>query len=67
VDAAAYKEQQRAVYSSGDPTWLARILEPAAAALAAATAVGPGDRVLDVAAGDGNFALAAARGDRDRD
>ena len=67
MDAAAYKEQQRAVYSSGDPAWLARILEPAAAALAAATAVGPGDRVLDVAAGDGNFALAAARGDRDRD
>jgi SAM-dependent methyltransferase len=40
---------------------LLRQLEPAAELLADLTLVAPGKRVLDVAAGDGNVALAAAR------
>jgi ubiquinone/menaquinone biosynthesis C-methylase UbiE len=61
VDVAKVKERQRAVWSLGDYSLLARILEPAAIALCEASAVSAGQEVLDVAAGDGNFALAAAR------
>jgi SAM-dependent methyltransferase len=46
-----------------DYSGLARLLDPAAAVLVDAAAPGPGDRVLDVAAGTGNVAVrAAARG-----
>ena len=45
----------------GDYSHLSRRLEPAARALADACAVSAGQEVLDVAAGDGNFALVCAR------
>jgi SAM-dependent methyltransferase len=47
-------------WSQGDYAHTARRLEPMAHALVDAVAVGRGDRVLDVGAGDGNVALAAA-------
>lgn len=49
------------MWSLGDYEELARWLEPAAIALAEACKIHTGLRVLDVAAGNGNFALAAAR------
>ncbi len=55
------KDDERAVYSVGDYTWLAKVLMPAAEDLVEACDVGSGDRVLDVAAGTGNVAVAAAR------
>jgi SAM-dependent methyltransferase len=60
------QEQQaatKALWGMADYSGLARLLDPAAAALVDATAPGPADRVLDVAAGTGNVAVyAAARG-----
>jgi ubiquinone/menaquinone biosynthesis C-methylase UbiE len=52
----------RWMWSLGDYTSLAERLEPHAQALADACQVEPGTSVLDVAAGNGNFALSAARG-----
>jgi ubiquinone/menaquinone biosynthesis C-methylase UbiE len=49
------------MWSLGDYTRLAVLLEPHAESLAAACDLRPGMAVLDVAAGNGNFALAAAR------
>src|SRR5579872_483207 len=49
------------MWSLGDYSALSPLLEPYAIALAHACAIVPGTRVLDVAAGDGNFAVAAAR------
>lgn len=49
------------MWSLGDYTRLAKVLEPHAEALADACALRAGMHVLDVAAGNGNFALAAAR------
>ena len=51
----------RWMWSLGDYASLAQVLEPHAEALAAACDIRPGSTVLDVAAGNGNFALAAAR------
>ena len=51
----------RWMWSLGDYTELALRLEPAAVALAEACGIVPGMDVLDVAAGNGNFAIAAAR------
>lgn len=51
----------RWMWSMGDYTRLAEVLEPHAEALADACKIRPGATVLDVAAGNGNFALAAAR------
>ena len=51
----------RWMWSLGDYTRLAEVLEPHAEALADACKIRPGTTVLDVAAGNGNFALAAAR------
>ena len=51
----------RWMWSLGDYTSLGEVLEPHAEALAAACDIAPGSAVLDVAAGNGNFALAAAR------
>ncbi len=51
----------RWMWSLGDYTRIARLLEPHAEALAVACDIGPGTETLDVAAGNGNFALAAAR------
>jgi SAM-dependent methyltransferase len=60
-DAEAAKERARLLYSTGDYAFWSRIFEPASVALVESAAVGRHDRVLDVAAGDGNTALAAAR------
>jgi ubiquinone/menaquinone biosynthesis C-methylase UbiE len=61
VDVAAIKQRQRVVWGQGEYRELSRMLEPAATALCDACRVSAGQEVLDVAAGDGNFALAAAR------
>src|SRR4029077_4011524 len=55
------KEGARWMWSLGDYSRLAKVLEPHSEALAEACAIRRGTRVLDVAAGDGNFALAASR------
>jgi ubiquinone/menaquinone biosynthesis C-methylase UbiE len=55
------KERMKWMWSLGDYPALAARLQPYADALAAAAGIGPCMEVLDVAAGDGNLALAAAR------
>ena len=55
------KEVQKFIWSQGDYPAVAEILVPAAEALVEVCAIGPGMRVLDVAAGNGNVAIAAAR------
>jgi ubiquinone/menaquinone biosynthesis C-methylase UbiE len=60
-EAEALKRRQIAVYSTGDPLLLARRQEPIAVALVEAAAPTPEDVVLDVGAGTGSAALAAAR------
>lgn len=55
------KERSRVVWSTGDYAPTSRQLEPVSAALVEALAITTGHRVLDVAAGHGNCALAAAR------
>jgi SAM-dependent methyltransferase len=55
------KEGMRWMWSLGDYSRLAEVLEPHAEALADACKIRPGLTVLDVASGNGNFALAAAR------
>jgi SAM-dependent methyltransferase len=54
-----------ALWEAGDPRVLGPRLEPAAERLVRASAVGPGRRLLDIGAGDGNVALAAARAGAD--
>jgi SAM-dependent methyltransferase len=61
VDADEFKQNQSVMWGLGDYAELGRTLRPAADALCDACAVSAGQEVLDVAAGDGNFALAAAR------
>ncbi|HEY8769760.1 MAG TPA: class I SAM-dependent methyltransferase, partial [Thermoleophilaceae bacterium] len=61
MDAEEFKQNQSAMWGLGDYAELGRTLRPAADALCDACAVSAGQEVLDVAAGDGNFALAAAR------
>jgi ubiquinone/menaquinone biosynthesis C-methylase UbiE len=60
MDLEKVKEQSRAVWSAGEYAGLSEVLRPAAQALADACAVSAGQEVLDVAAGDGNFAFACA-------
>jgi len=60
VDVAKIKEQARTGWSMGEYSGLSEMLRPAAERLAEACAVSAGQEVLDVAAGDGNFAVAAA-------
>jgi SAM-dependent methyltransferase len=48
------------MWTQGDYAAVARLLEPAAVALADACDIRPGMTVLDVATGNGNFAVAAA-------
>ena len=55
------KETARALWSMGDYGEVARRMQPAADALVSGAGVGAGDRVVDVAAGTGNVAIAAAR------
>jgi SAM-dependent methyltransferase len=61
MDVDEFKQMQSALWGFGDYAELGRTLRPAADALCDACAVSAGQEVLDVAAGDGNFALAAAR------
>jgi SAM-dependent methyltransferase len=55
------KDIQKLMWSLGDYREVARQAEPTAVALVEACGVGPGMEVLDVAAGTGNVAVAAAR------
>lgn len=61
MDVDAIKERNREIWGLGDYRALSEALRPAAEALADACAVSAGQEVLDVAAGDGNFAIACAR------
>ena len=61
MDVEAIKERNRQIWGLGDYAALSEALRPAAEALAEACAVSAGQEVLDVAAGDGNFAVACAR------
>lgn len=54
-------ERAKATWGLGNYSGIATRLEPAAAALVDACGITEGQRVLDVAAGNGNVALAAAR------
>jgi SAM-dependent methyltransferase len=60
VDIGAIKERNRQIWGLGDYGALSEALRPAAQALADACAVSAGQEVLDVAAGDGNFAITCA-------
>jgi len=55
------KPEAADLFAVGDYSFWSRILEPASQSLVEAARVGAGGRVLDVAAGDGNTALAASR------
>ena len=55
------KNRMKFVWSHGDYPKVASLLIPAAEAMVEACGVGNGMRVLDVAAGNGNVAVAAAR------
>lgn len=58
----ALKTRHRAMWASGDyPSVAADIIPGLGAVLVEACGVGPGQRVLDVAAGSGNAAIPAAR------
>lgn len=61
MELAEVKARSKAVWSTGDYAPTARALEPVSVALVASLGIGPAHRVLDVAAGNGNCALAAAR------
>ena len=61
MDVEAIKQRMRTVWGFGDYSPLSQMLRPAAVELCDACAVSAGQEVLDVAAGDGNFALVCAR------
>ncbi|MDQ4149105.1 MAG: methyltransferase domain-containing protein [Actinomycetota bacterium] len=56
-----FKERTKAAWSLGDYARVARLLEPVAEEIVDLCGVGPGMEILDVAAGTGNVAVAAAR------
>ena len=59
------KATHRAMWASGDyPTMVETFLLPLGPRLVEACGIGPGDRVLDVAAGTGNASIPAARARR---
>jgi SAM-dependent methyltransferase len=61
VDVQAVATKHRAMWASGDyPKLAAELVSPLGPVLVEATGIGPGDRVLDVAAGTGNAAVPAA-------
>jgi len=60
-DYEAIKSRQRATWASGDFGYIGTRLQIVGEMLCEAAEVGAGDRVLDVAAGNGNASLAAAR------
>jgi SAM-dependent methyltransferase len=61
VDYGRMKQTTKAIWSLGDYHPLAMLLEPAAHELVDACGIAAGQDVLDVAAGNGNCAIAAAR------
>jgi SAM-dependent methyltransferase len=61
VDVDQIKQRQAMIWSQGDYSTLSEQLRPAAIELRDLCAVSAGQEVLDVAAGDGNFALACAQ------
>ena len=60
-DLRAIKARQHAIWASGDFAVIGTTLQPVGESLAEAADICGGDRVLDVAAGNGNATLAAAR------
>jgi SAM-dependent methyltransferase len=66
IDTAAAENQppaptHRAVWAMGDYALMAEeVMAPLGPLLVAATGIGPGDRVLDIAAGSGNISIPAA-------
>jgi SAM-dependent methyltransferase len=62
---AERKERLKTVWALGNYAAIARRFEPAADEAVAACGIGPGERVLDIAAGNGNVAVAAARSGAD--
>jgi len=60
-DLAAIKQKQQATWSSGDYALIGITLQIVGESLAEATDIRAGERVLDIAAGNGNVTLAAAR------
>lgn len=61
IDLERLKEKTRAAWSLGNYPELAKLIEPAAVELVRASSISPGQDVLDVAAGNGNVAVLAAR------
>jgi len=61
MDYAAIKQRQKAIWSSGDYATIGTTLQIVGEMLAEAADIRAGERVLDVAAGNGNATLAAAR------
>ncbi len=61
MDLEQLKRGARMMWGLGDYRAIAEVIYPAAVELADACRIGPGMSVLDVAAGTGNLALAAAR------
>src|SRR6478736_1844073 len=61
VDFAAVKQRQQAVWASGDFAVIGTTLQIVGETLCEAAELGAGSKVLDVACGNGNAALAAAR------
>jgi ubiquinone/menaquinone biosynthesis C-methylase UbiE len=61
VDLSAVKTKQQAMWASGDFAVIGTTLQIVGELLCEAVDVGGGERVLDVAAGNGNATLAAAR------
>ena len=61
VDQSQVAAKHRAMWASGDYARLvAELVSPMGPVLVEATGIGPGDRVLDVAAGTGNVSIPAA-------
>jgi SAM-dependent methyltransferase len=65
TDLAAVKARQQRMWASGDYAAVAARIQPIAERLCDAADLQAGDRVLDVATGSGNAAIAAARRDCD--
>src|SRR5512145_3528571 len=61
IDLAAVKARQQGIWSSGDYAIVGTTLQIVGEELCEALDIRSGQKVLDVAAGNGNFSLAAAR------
>jgi SAM-dependent methyltransferase len=61
VDFTAVKDRQRSAWSTGDYSVIGTTLQIVGESLCEAVDLRPGEQVLDVAAGNGNATLAAAR------